>query len=77
MWMEEQKDQRVNIARTEQALDKNPEVIGVSCPFCRIMMSSGVNEKGLGDNVQVMDIMEMVAQNLVIKNPPIVQETKI
>ncbi len=77
MWMEEQKDQRVNIARTEQALDKNPEVIGVSCPFCRIMMSSGVNEKGLGDKVQVMDIMEMVAQNLVIKNPPIVQETKI
>lgn len=64
MWMEEQKDQRVNIARTEQALSKNPEIIGTSCPFCRVMLSSGVNEKGLGDQVQVMDVMEMVAQNL-------------
>jgi Fe-S oxidoreductase len=64
MWMEEQKDQRVNIARTEQALDKNPEVIGTSCPFCRVMLSSGVNEKGLGEKVQVMDIMELVANNL-------------
>jgi len=64
MWMEEQKDQRVNIARTEQALGQDPEVIGTSCPFCRVMLSSGVNEKGLGDKVQVMDVMEMVAQNL-------------
>jgi len=64
MWMEEQKDQRVNIARTEQALDKKPEVIGTSCPFCRVMLSSGVNEKGLGENVQVMDVMEIVAQNI-------------
>ncbi|NDD03810.1 MAG: (Fe-S)-binding protein, partial [Proteobacteria bacterium] len=64
MWMEEQKDQRVNIARTEQALDKQPEVIGTSCPFCRVMLSSGVNEKGLGDKVQVMDVMELVANNL-------------
>ncbi|MFM8314964.1 MAG: heterodisulfide reductase-related iron-sulfur binding cluster, partial [Deltaproteobacteria bacterium] len=64
MWMEEQKDQRVNIARTEQALDKKPEVIGTSCPFCRVMLSSGVNEKGLGEQVQVMDVMEIVAQNM-------------
>ncbi len=64
MWLEEQKDQRVNIARTEQALDKKPEVIGTSCPFCRVMLSSGVNEKGLGEQVQVMDVMEIVAQNI-------------
>ena len=69
MWMEEQKDQRVNIARTEQALSKNPEIIGTSCPFCRVMLSSGVNEKGLGDQVQVMDVMEMVAQNLAEQSP--------
>ena len=64
MWMEEQKDQRVNIARTDQALETKPEVIGTSCPFCRVMMSSGVNEKGLGDKVQVMDVMEIVANNM-------------
>jgi Fe-S oxidoreductase len=64
MWMEEKKEQRVNIMRTEQALEQKPDVIGVSCPFCRVMMSSGVNEKGLGEKVQVMDVMEMVAQNM-------------
>lgn len=64
MWMEEQKDQRVNIARTDQALDKKPDVIGTSCPFCRVMLSSGVNEKGLSESVQVMDVMEIVAQNI-------------
>ncbi len=64
MWMEEKKDQRVNIVRTEQALEQKPDIIGVSCPFCRVMMSTGVNEKGLGDKVQVMDIMEMVAQSI-------------
>mgnify|MGYP003348530707 FL=1 len=64
MWMEEKKEQRVNMVRTDQALEQKPDVIGVSCPFCRVMMSSGVNEKGMGEKVQVMDIMEMVAQNM-------------
>lgn len=68
MWMEEQKDQRVNIQRTEQALEKNPEVIATSCPYCRIMIGSGINEKGLAEKVDVMDVMEIVARNLEPKN---------
>ncbi len=63
MWMEERKDQRVNILRTEQALEKNPDVIATSCPFCKIMIGSAINEKALGDKVAVMDVMEIVAQN--------------
>ena len=62
--MEEPKDQRVNVLRTEQALDKNPDVIATSCPFCKIMIGSGINEKGLGEKVAVLDVMEMVAQNM-------------
>ncbi|MBI4402936.1 MAG: (Fe-S)-binding protein [Deltaproteobacteria bacterium] len=61
MWMEEKADQRVNILRTDQALAKNPDVIATSCPYCRIMISSGINEKGLGDKIGVMDVMEVVA----------------
>ncbi len=64
MWVEEKADQRVNVMRTEQALEKKPDVIATSCPFCRIMMGSGVNEKGLGEQVEVMDVMELVASNL-------------
>ncbi len=64
MWLEEKADQRVNVMRTEQALATNPEVVATSCPFCRVMMSSGVNEKGMGETVQVMDVMEIVANNM-------------
>ena len=64
MWVEEAKDQRVNILRTEQALDKKPDVIATSCPFCRIMIGSGINEKGLQDQVSVMDVMELVNQHM-------------
>lgn len=64
MWMEEAKDQRVNIFRTEQALAKNPEVIATSCPFCKIMIGSAINEKALSDKVAVMDVMEMVAAHV-------------
>ncbi len=64
MWMEEPADQRVNVLRTEQALEKKPDVIATSCPFCKIMISSGVNEKGLADKVSVMDVMEIVADGL-------------
>ncbi len=64
MWMEEPADQRVNVMRTDQALAKNPQVIATSCPYCRIMMGSGINEKGKAEEVQVMDVMEIVANNL-------------
>lgn len=64
MWVEEQKDQRVNVMRTNQALEKNPDIVASSCPFCRIMIGSGVNEKGMSDKVEVMDVMEIVSASL-------------
>ncbi len=64
VWMEEPADQRVNVLRTEQALEKKPDVIATSCPFCKIMIGSGVNEKGLAEKVGVMDVMEIVANQL-------------
>jgi Fe-S oxidoreductase len=63
MWMEEKADQRVNIYRTEQALEKNTDVIATSCPFCRSMIGSGINEKGLTERVKVMDVVELVSAN--------------
>ncbi len=64
MWMEEKKDQRVNVLRTEQALEKKPDVVCTSCPYCRIMIGSGINEKGLADQVRVADVMELVAERV-------------
>lgn len=64
MWMEEEADQRVNHQRTDQALNTNPDVIAVSCPFCRIMIGNGVTDKGKEDKVQVKDVVQIVAERM-------------
>jgi len=60
MWLEEDPDKRVNLMRTEQALETNPEVVAVSCPFCMTMLSDGIKAKDLEDRVQALDVMEIV-----------------
>ncbi len=64
MWLEEAPDQRVNIARTEQALATNPDAVLVSCPFCMTMVDDGVKSKEMEERVQVLDLMELVAKSL-------------
>ena len=60
MWIDEPADKRVNILRTDEALQANPEVIAVSCPFCMTMLSDGIKAKELEERVQTLDVMEIV-----------------
>ncbi len=60
MWMEEEPDKRVNLLRTEQALETNPETIAVACPFCMTMIDDGIKAKDLEEKVQALDVMEIV-----------------
>jgi len=60
MWLEEDPDKRVNLLRTEQALQTDPEVIAVSCPFCMTMLGDGIKAKQLEEKVQTLDVMEIV-----------------
>ena len=62
MWIEEDPDKRVNLLRTQQALETSPEVIAVSCPFCMTMLSDGIKARELEDKVQTLDVMEIVAK---------------
>ncbi len=62
MWMEEDQDKRVNLLRTDQALQTNPEVIAVSCPFCMTMLGDGIKAKDLTEKVQTLDVMEILDQ---------------
>jgi Fe-S oxidoreductase len=64
MWIEEDPDKRVNLKRTDQALETNPEVIAVSCPFCMTMLSDGIKAKDLEEKVQTLDVMEIVERAL-------------
>lgn len=62
MFMEENTGKRVNIERTEEALQLSPDVIGTACPFCMTMLTDGVKEKAASDQVAVKDIAELVLQ---------------
>ncbi len=62
MWMEEKIGDRINVARTEQALATKAGIVAASCPFCMTMLTDGVKTKEMQDKVKVMDIAELMDQ---------------
>lgn len=54
-------NKEVNIERTEQALDTQPEIIAAACPFCNTMLTDGVKNKEKENAVQVVDVAELIA----------------
>ena len=42
MWMEEKIGKRINVERTEEALELDPDVISTACPFCITMLSDAL-----------------------------------
>ncbi|KKN38809.1 hypothetical protein LCGC14_0749720 [marine sediment metagenome] len=57
----ERGDKDVNIERTEQALETQPEIIAAACPFCNTMMTDGVKNKEKEGSIAVMDFAELIA----------------
>ena len=47
---------KINIERTEEALDTGAEIIAAGCPFCMTMMTDGVKNKEREHNVKVFDL---------------------
>ncbi len=62
MWMEESLGKRINIARVEQALEKDPQTICVCCPYCMTMFEDGLKDKNITEQVQILDLAEITAQ---------------
>lgn len=54
-------NKEVNIERTEQALETQPEIIAAGCPFCNTMMTDGVKNKEKEGKIAVMDVAELIA----------------
>jgi hypothetical protein len=63
MWMEEKIGTRVNEERVRQAVETGATTIATGCPFCMTMVSDGVNQKGLENQIKVLDIAELVLQS--------------
>jgi len=64
MWMEEREGTRINIARTEMALETNPTVIGSNCPYCLTMISDGTKAKEVEEQVKTLDIAEIIEKSI-------------
>ncbi|WP_029117096.1 (Fe-S)-binding protein [Mycobacterium sp. URHB0044] len=63
MWMEEHIGKRVNHERVEEALDTGAKKIATGCPFCRVMMTDGVDDVAAAKDVEKAEVLD-VAQLL-------------
>ncbi len=67
MWMEEHIGKRVNTERTEEAIDTGASAIATGCPFCRVMMTDGVDDVAAArdiEKVEVLDVAQLLLGSL-------------
>lgn len=64
MWMEEHEGVRVNVDRTKQALETNPDMVATNCPFCMTMMSDGIQAEDHTGQVEVQDVAELLLRSV-------------
>jgi Fe-S oxidoreductase len=60
MWMEEHQGARINVTRTEQAIETKAKTVASSCPFCLTMLTDGVKTKDMAEQIHVKDIAELL-----------------
>ncbi len=68
MWMEEKIGKRINVERTEEALELDPDVISTACPFCITMLSDALTSKQQNgkakEHVEVLDVSQILLRSL-------------
>lgn len=60
MWLETDPNTRINQRRLDEVLATNSQVVATACPYCMIMFDDAIRSKGLGEEVQVLDIVEVL-----------------
>jgi Fe-S oxidoreductase len=67
MWMEEHIGKRINHERVDEALGTGAATIATGCPFCRVMVTDGVNdrqEEAGRSGVEVLDVAQILLASL-------------
>ena len=54
-------NKEINVLRTEDAIETQPNIIATGCPYCNTMMTDGVKFKEKEAEITVMDIAELIA----------------
>ncbi len=63
-WMDLKIGERVNSVRVDQAAETGAKNIATACPFCMQMMEDGVKLTNREDNMEVKDIAEVLADQV-------------
>jgi len=65
MFKEEEKgEQRINVERSNEAINTGASIIASACPFCNTMLMDGVKNKEKEEEIDVLDIAELVAASM-------------
>jgi Fe-S oxidoreductase len=67
MWVEEDKDKRVNVNRSQEIIAAGVDTVAVGCPFCKTMISDGMKHFDKDEEIAVLDIAQVVASTLASK----------
>ena len=65
MWLEESIGSRINLNRTDEALETGADVVSTACPFCMIMLDDAVKTRGREDTVEVLDVAQLLERSRV------------
>ncbi|MHC1737426.1 MAG: (Fe-S)-binding protein [Ignavibacteriaceae bacterium] len=63
MFLEDEEGERINLNRTKEIIDKNPDKVATACPFCMTMISDGLKDLNKSDSIEIQDIAELINNN--------------
>jgi Fe-S oxidoreductase len=64
MWMEERRGKKMNLERVDEALASDSDTVVVGCPYCNIMLSDGVVDRGANEELGVIDLAQVLLRSV-------------
>lgn len=64
MWLESDPNTRINQRRLAEAMQLKANVVATACPYCMIMLDDAIRSRGVGEQIKVMDIAEILEKQL-------------
>ena len=64
MWLEVDANTRINHRRLADSVDAKADVVATACPYCLLMFDDAIRSKGMGEQIEVMDIAEVLEKQL-------------
>jgi Fe-S oxidoreductase len=62
MWMEEKLGTRINQERMREIEERTTESVGLSCPYCMIMLGNAKEE--IGGKTAPFDVLELARRSM-------------